>query len=69
MKNLDGPESTGTKRRAVVSILEATYAFPMIEKLLDPLGGMGRFIEKGDRVLLKVNLLSASEPEKAVDRS
>jgi uncharacterized protein (DUF362 family)/NAD-dependent dihydropyrimidine dehydrogenase PreA subunit len=27
---------------------------------------MGKFVEEGDRVLLKVNLLSAREPEKAV---
>ena len=51
---------------AEVSILKATYSAPGIEPLLEPLGGMERFIEKGDRVLLKVNLLSAREPEKAV---
>jgi len=49
-----------------VSILKATYSAPGIETLLEPLGGMSRFIENGDRVLLKVNLLSAREPEKAV---
>ena len=51
---------------AEVRILKATYSAPGIEPLLDPLGGMERFIEKGDRVLFKVNLLSAREPEKAV---
>jgi len=51
---------------AEVSILKATYSAPGIESLLEPLGGMQGFIENGDRVLLKVNLLSAKEPEKAV---
>ncbi|MBW1717084.1 MAG: DUF362 domain-containing protein, partial [Deltaproteobacteria bacterium] len=51
---------------AKVGILKATYSAPGIERLLEPLGGIERFIEKGDRVLLKVNLLSAREPEKAV---
>jgi uncharacterized protein (DUF362 family)/NAD-dependent dihydropyrimidine dehydrogenase PreA subunit len=51
---------------AEVSILKATYSDPWIAALLEPLGGMERFIEKGDRVLLKVNLLSAREPERAV---
>ena len=51
---------------AEVSIQRATYSTLEIEPLLEPLGGMGRFIEKDDRVLLKVNLLYAKEPEKAV---
>jgi len=51
---------------AVVSIEKATYSAPRIGPLLEPLGGMERFIEKGDRVLLKVNLLSARKPERAV---
>jgi uncharacterized protein (DUF362 family) len=54
------------KRVGSVSILRATYREPGIELLLDPLGGMQRFIQRGDRVLLKVNLLSAREPDKAV---
>jgi uncharacterized protein (DUF362 family)/Pyruvate/2-oxoacid:ferredoxin oxidoreductase delta subunit len=35
-------------------------------KLLEPLGGMPSFINPGDRVLLKPNMLSAKEPDKAV---
>lgn len=49
-----------------VSIQRASYSSPEMEKLLLPLGGMAHFVEKGDRVLLKVNLLSPREPEKAV---
>ena len=51
---------------AAVSIIQATYSDPGIENLLAPLGGMGQFIKKNEKVLLKVNLLSAKEPEKAV---
>jgi uncharacterized protein (DUF362 family) len=51
---------------AEVSIQKATYSDPGIDQLLEPLGGMDRFVNKGDRVLLKVNLLSAKDPQKAV---
>ena len=37
-----------------------------LSRILDPLGGMSSYIEKGDKVLLKPNLLKASSPEKAV---
>ncbi len=51
---------------ATVSIIKATYADIELETLLAPLGGMEEFVEKNEKVLLKVNLLSAKEPEKAV---
>lgn len=35
-----------------------------IEKLLEPLGGIQAFVRKGDRVLLKPNLLTAGQPGK-----
>ncbi|NTV49823.1 MAG: DUF362 domain-containing protein [Geobacteraceae bacterium] len=35
-------------------------------KLLEPIGGISAFISSGERVLLKPNLLSAKEPDKAV---
>jgi len=35
-------------------------------KLLDPLGGMKSYINKGDRVLIKPNLLKPATPEKAI---
>jgi len=37
-----------------------------IVKLLEPLGGISAFINRGDRVLLKPNMLSAQEPDRAV---
>ncbi len=36
-----------------------------VKKLLAPLGGMGAFINSGDRVLIKPNMLSSKSPEKA----
>ena len=37
-----------------------------LEEVLAPLGGMSAFVSQGQRVLLKVNLLSKAEPDKAV---
>jgi uncharacterized protein (DUF362 family) len=51
---------------ATVSIIQATYSDIDIETLLAPFGGMEQFVKKNEKVLLKVNLLSAKKPEKAV---
>lgn len=51
---------------ARVVIIKTSYSDIDVEALLKPFGGMEQFVEKGDRVLLKVNLLSAKKPEKAV---
>jgi len=51
---------------AQVSIRKETYSDPDIDVLLEPFGGMESFVKRGDKVLLKVNLLSAREPKKAV---
>jgi uncharacterized protein (DUF362 family)/Pyruvate/2-oxoacid:ferredoxin oxidoreductase delta subunit len=37
-----------------------------LSRLLEPLGGMARFVKPGERVLIKPNLLSAKPPEAAV---
>ena len=37
-----------------------------VTRLLEPIGGISAFVSQGDRVLLKPNLLSAKEPDKAV---
>ena len=49
-----------------VSIQKCTYETLDILSLLQPLGGMNTFFEKGDRVLVKTNLLNATDPEQAV---
>ena len=51
---------------ATVCIDRADYFNLDIESLLAPIGGMERFVREGDRVLLKINLLSAREPKEAV---
>ncbi|MFH1848059.1 MAG: DUF362 domain-containing protein [Candidatus Omnitrophota bacterium] len=38
-----------------------------VRKALDLIGGLGSFIKKGERVLLKPNILSPSEPDKGID--
>jgi uncharacterized protein (DUF362 family) len=50
---------------ATISIIKATYSDPKIEFLLAPFGGIEQFVKKNEKVLLKVNLLSAKDPEKA----
>ena len=46
---------------ATVSIIKATYSDPRIEALLAPIGGMEKFVKENEKVLLKVNLLSAKK--------
>ncbi|MBN2419337.1 MAG: DUF362 domain-containing protein [Deltaproteobacteria bacterium] len=53
-------------KESLVSIKKTVYSAPDIAALLFPLGGMNSFIDKGDKVLLKMNLLSARGPEEAV---
>jgi uncharacterized protein (DUF362 family) len=52
--------------KSKVVIKKSTYENLDIESLIKPLGGIEKFIKKGERVLLKTNLLNASEPEKSV---
>ncbi len=50
----------------LVSIQKSTYNNLNIESLITPLGGFKKLINKGERVLLKTNLLNATKPEKCV---
>jgi len=49
-----------------VCIQKATYDTIDLDTLLQPLGSIAAYVHKGEKVLLKVNLLSATTPEKAV---
>ena len=49
-----------------VTICESSYSDIDLISLLKPIGGIKNFVKKNDRVLLKLNLLNASFPEKAV---
>lgn len=50
----------------MVCIQRAEYESIDLEALLAPLGGLSAFVRPGQRVLLKVNLLSASTPDQAI---
>ena len=50
----------------MVCIQNSTYDSIDLDSLLRPLGNLNKFINKGDRVLMKLNLLNASVPEKRV---
>jgi uncharacterized protein (DUF362 family) len=50
----------------LVTIQKNSYSDLDINKLLAPLGGIRKFVNSNERVVLKVNLLSASNPESAV---
>jgi len=61
----------GAARKATVAIARcATYepgdVSRAVGEVLGHLGGMSRFISPGEKVLLKPNLLSAKEPERAI---
>ena len=51
---------------AKICIQRATYETIDFNALLQPLGGIANYVNKGESVLLKVNLLNATQPEKAV---
>ena len=59
----------GKSPKASVSIVKAdSYEIAalqqQLEAVLEPMGGMAHFVKKGDRVLLKPNLLTGSRPTK-----
>jgi uncharacterized protein (DUF362 family)/NAD-dependent dihydropyrimidine dehydrogenase PreA subunit len=51
---------------SVVSVQKSTYLNIDIDSLIAPLGGLKQFINRNDRVLLKANLLNASNPERHI---
>jgi len=54
------------KTDSIVCIEKSTYQNIDLDSLLNPLGHLNKYIKKGQMVLLKVNLLNASVPSKAV---
>ena len=45
---------------------DSERVFNTVHRALDLLGGIGRFVQKGQRVLLKPNMLSAKAPERGI---
>lgn len=67
-----GPgEGAGRKGRSLVAIARcesynASDVREAVREVLEHLGGMRRFVSLGERILLKPNLLSARDPDRAV---
>ena len=59
-------ESLNENYSSSVCIQKSNYSNIDINQLIKPLGGLKSYIEKGERVLLKINLLNATTPDKAV---
>ena len=59
-------EKSKNSSTAKVAIKKSDYENLEIGSLINSLGGIKSYIKKGERVLLKTNLLNASEPEKSV---
>jgi uncharacterized protein (DUF362 family)/ferredoxin len=59
-------KSDTSTQSSLVSIQKSTYENINLQPLLEPLGGIQHYIKKGERVLLKTNLLIPSDPKKAV---
>ena len=45
---------------------EKEGVFETVHRILDMFGGIGRFVQEGQKVLLKPNMLSAKEPERGI---
>ena len=59
-------KSDTPSKTSLVSIQKSIYDSIDIRSLLEPLGGIQHYIQKGERVLLKTSLLTPSDPKKAV---
>jgi len=58
--------SNNKQNDSLVSIQKSTYENINIESLLAPIGGLKNYINQNEKVLLKTNLLNASEPSKHI---
>jgi len=57
----------GTARQPVVVVAEKDSPAELVRKAVKALGGMGRFVKKGNRVLIKPNISFARPPEGAAN--
>jgi uncharacterized protein (DUF362 family)/Pyruvate/2-oxoacid:ferredoxin oxidoreductase delta subunit len=61
---------TGTPRATVAVVACGSYERSEVEsavrRAVELVGGVGRFVRQGERILLKPNLLSAKAPERAI---
>jgi uncharacterized protein (DUF362 family)/Pyruvate/2-oxoacid:ferredoxin oxidoreductase delta subunit len=60
------PQRTSEVALVACADYEQEHADAAVREALDLLGGIGRFVKPGDRVLLKINLLANTAPDAAV---
>ena len=60
-----GQKAGGQQQQPVVVVAEKDKPAELVRKAIKALGGMGRFVKKGNRVLIKPNIAFARPPEGA----
>lgn len=60
-------QKAGRQRQPVVVVAEKDKPAELVRKAIKALGGMGRFVKKGNRVLIKPNIAFARPPEGAAN--
>ncbi len=58
-------QKTGRQQQPIVVVAEKDKPAELVRKAIKALGGMGRFVKKGNRVLIKPNIAFARPPEGA----
>lgn len=61
------PDAASSGGRACVSVAHGKDRSRLVAAALDPLGGMGAFVRKGDRVVIKPNAAWSRTPEEAAN--
>jgi uncharacterized protein (DUF362 family) len=61
------PEARAEAERPLLSVAEGTDYNALVSRVLSPLGGLGAFIKKGDRVVVKPNIGWDRTPEQAAN--
>ena len=60
-------QKTGRQQQPIVVVAEKDKPAELVRKAIKALGGMGRFVKKGNRVLIKPNIAFARPPEGAAN--
>jgi uncharacterized protein (DUF362 family) len=60
-------QKAGRQQQPVVVVAEKDKPAELVRKAIKALGGMGRFVKKGNRVLIKPNIAFARPPEGAAN--
>lgn len=62
------PEMIAAERpEPTIAVAKGTDYEKLVAKVLEPLGGIGAFVKKGDRVVVKPNIAWDRKPEQAAD--